>query len=388
MLTTRVETSLRAIDRAAWEALERPDPLESYDYLLAVEEAGLPGFAWRYVLVEEGGEVLAAAPVFLTDYALETTLTGPGKSLLAGVRRLFPRAFKLRLAGMGSPCTGSPGLGLSPKLSAAERPAALARLIEAFEAEARARVCGLFALKDVEEPRRALFDAAARPAGYRPMASLPIASLTIDFPDLDAYFARLSYTARKDMRRKLRVLPKLRIEIRDDVADVADQLLAFYAATRERADMAFEELTAAYFEGVPKAMPGRAFWVLYWDGETLVGGNLLLQDASTLVDRYILMDAERGRAVNLYFVSWFTNVRLCLERGLKLYQPGQAAYENKLRLGCRLTRTSIWFRHRNPLVNAVMQLFAPLFAADTSASDPAQNVGADATEPRGPATVR
>lgn len=251
-------------------------------------------------------------------------------------------------------------------MAEADRPAVLARLIAAFEAEARANRCGLFALKDVAEPQGALFDAAARPLGYRPMASLPIAALPIDFPDLDAYFARLSYTARKDMRRKLRVLPKLRIEIREDVADVAARLMGFYAATRERADMAFEELTGAYFEGVPKAMPGRAFWVLYWEGGDLVGGNLLLADETTLVDRYILMDAARGRALNLYFVSWFTNVRLCLERGLAIYQPGQAAYENKLRLGCRLTRTAIWFRHRNPLVNGVMQLFAPLFAADTA----------------------
>ncbi|MBS0360337.1 MAG: GNAT family N-acetyltransferase [Proteobacteria bacterium] len=364
MLSARVEASLRAVDRARWEALRRPDPLESYDYLMAVEEAGLPGFAWRYVLVEDGNELLAAAPVFLTDYALETTLVGPGKALLEGVRKVFPRAFKLKLAGMGSPCTGSPGLGISPTV--ADRPAVLAKLLAAFETEARASRCGLFALKDVAEPEQALFDAAARPLGYRPMASLPIAALSIDFADLDAYFARLTYATRKDMRRKLRVLPKLRIEVREEIGDVAERLLGFYAATRERADMAFEELTAAYFEGVPRNMPGRAFWVLYWEGETLIGGNLLLQDADTLVDKYILIDAERGRALNLYFVSWFTNVRLCLERGLATYQPGQAAYENKLRLGCRLTRTSIWFRHRNPLVNGVMQLFSPLFAADTA----------------------
>ncbi|MBS0334631.1 MAG: GNAT family N-acetyltransferase [Proteobacteria bacterium] len=358
--------SLRAVDRAQWEALARPDPLESYDYLLAVEAAGLPGFAWRYVLVEANGELVAAAPMFVTDYALETTLVGPGKALIAGVRRALPRAFKLRLAGMGSPCTGSPGLGMSPKLAEAERPAALAALIGAFETEARANRCGLFALKDVAAPQGDMFDAAARPKGYHPMAGLPIAALPIDFLDLEAYFARLTYATRKDMRRKLRVLPRLRIEVREDVADVADRLLDFYAQTRARAEMAFEELTAAYFEGVPKAMPGRAFWVLYWEGDDLVGGNLLLQDETTLVDKYILMDAGRGRALNLYFVSWFTNVRLCLDRGLRTYQPGQAAYENKLRLGCRLTRTAIWFRHRNPIVNGVMRLFSPLFAADTA----------------------
>lgn len=370
MPQVRVASSLAEVDRAQWEALARPDPLESYDYLLAVERAGLPGFTWRYVLVEEGGELLAAAPVFITDYALETTLVGPGKSLIETTRRAFPRAFKLRLAGLGSPCTGSPGLGLSPRIAEADRPGLLAQLLSAFEAEAQVHRCGLLALKDVSQPERPLWDAAARPLGYRPMASLPIAALPIDFADLDAYLARLSYTARKDMRRKLRVTSKLRIEVREDVSDVADRLLTFYEGTRARADMAFEELTAAYFTGVTAAMPGRAFWMLYFEGDALVGGNLLLRDEVTLVDKYILMDPERGRALNLYFVSWFTNVGFCLEHGLRLYQPGQAAYENKLRLGCRLTRTAIYFRHRNPLVNAVMQLFSPLFAADGAVESP------------------
>jgi predicted N-acyltransferase len=359
----RIVDSLRAVDRTQWAALSGQG-LEGYDYLRAVEEAGLPGFAWRYVLASHGGRLTAAAPAFLTDYALETTLVGAGKAAMDAVRKVFPRAFKLRLACIGSPCTGSPGLGFSPSVAPAERPRLLADMLAAFEREARTARCGLLALKDVPAPEQALWDAAARPLGYRPMASLPIAALPIDFPDLDAYLARLSYTARKDMRRKLRVMPRLRIEIRVEVGDVADRLLAFYEATRARADMAFEELTAAYFTGVPRAMPQRAFWVLYFEGEALVGANLLLQDETTLVDKYILTDPIRGRALNLYFVSWFTNVRLCLERGLKRYQPGQAAYDNKLRLGCELTRTSIFFRHRNPVVNGVMQLFSPLFAAD------------------------
>jgi hypothetical protein len=273
---------------------------------------------------------------------------------------------KLRLASLGSPCTGSPGLGFASQVTAADWPGLLSAMLGAFEREARANRCGLLALKDVAAPDQALWDAAARPLGYRPMASLPVASLPIDFPDLDAYLASLTYATRKDMRRKLRAGSSLRIELRETVDDVADRLLGFYEATRARADMAFEELTAAYFTGVPRAMPGRAFWVLYFEGEALVGGNLLLQDGATLVDKYILTDPVRGRALNLYFVSWFNNVRLCLERRLTRYQPGQAAYENKLRLGCRLTRTAIYFRHRNGLVNAVMQLFSPLFAADTA----------------------
>jgi predicted N-acyltransferase len=360
--------SLAAIDRAQWDALF-DETLEGYDYLTAVERAGLEGFRWRYVLACQDGVLVAAVPAFLTDYPVETTLTGPGKRAIEAVRRVIPGFLTLGLACLGSPCATTVGLGFAPQVAEAERPALLAALLAAFEADARAQGCGLFASKDVVEADRPLWDAAARPRGYRPMASLPIAGLDIDFADMDAYFARLSYTARKDMRRKLRVLDRLRIEVREEVGDLAHRLMALYKQTRERADMSFEHLTAAYFTGVPRQMPGRAFWVLYFEGDELLAANLLVRDEATLLDKYFLMDAVRGRALNLYFVSWFTNVRLCLERGLGRYRSGQAAYGNKLRLGSHLTRTSIYFRHGNPLFNGVMQLFAPLFAADPTAGE-------------------
>jgi len=363
-----VVDSLAAVDRAQWDGLFA-ETLEGYDYLTAVERAGLEGFRWRYVLASEGGVLVAAVPAFLTDYPVETTLTGPAKRAIAAVRGVVPGFLQLGLACLGSPCATTVGLGFAPHVPEAERPALLADLLAAFEADARAQGCGLLASKDVVEADRPLWDAAARPRGYRPMASLPIAGLDVDFPDLDAYFARLTYSARKDMRRKLRVLDRLRVEIRDNVDDLGDRLMALYDETRQRADMSFEHLTAAYFTGVPRQMPGRAFWVLYFEGGDLLAANLLVQDRTTLLDKYFLMDAARGRALNLYFVSWFTNVRLCLERGLTRYRSGQAAYANKLRLGSDLTRTSIWFRHRNPLFNGVMQAFAPLFAADPTAGE-------------------
>ena len=363
-----VVDSLAAVDRAQWDGLFA-ETLEGHDYLTAVERAGLEGFRWRYVLASQDGVLVAAVPAFLTDYQVETTLTGGGKRAIEAVRRVFPGFLRLGLACLGSPCTTTVGLGFAAQIAQSERPALLRALLAAFEADARANGCGLLASKDVVEADQPLWGAAARPLGYRPMASLPIAGLDIDFPDMDAYFATLSYTARKDMRRKLRVLDRLRVEVREDVSGLAPRLMALYEQTRARADMSFEHLTAAYFTGVPRQMPGRAFWVLYFEGEDLLAANLLVQDETTLLDKYFLMDPVRGRALNLYFVSWFTNVRLCLERGLRRYRSGQAAYENKLRLGSHLTRTSIYFRHRNPILNSAMRVFAPLFAADPTSGE-------------------
>ena len=87
MLEARVVDTLAAVDRAAWDALF-PGEVERYDYLAAVEAAGLDGFAWRYVLVEEDGRLLAAAPAFLTEYALETTVDGAARTILRAIGRV------------------------------------------------------------------------------------------------------------------------------------------------------------------------------------------------------------------------------------------------------------------------------------------------------------
>src|SRR5450432_1486110 len=135
MPEARVVESLRTVDRGRWNALF-PGDLDDYDYLLAVEQAGIANFRWRYVLVSEGDALLAAAPAFLTEYGLETTLLGAGKRLAEGLRRLAPGALRLRLACIGSPCTATAHLGFAPQVAEADRPGLLRELLAAFEREA------------------------------------------------------------------------------------------------------------------------------------------------------------------------------------------------------------------------------------------------------------
>jgi predicted N-acyltransferase len=363
MFEARVHGSLADIGRARWDACF-PGALEGFDYLLAVEEAGLPGFTWRYVLVEQDGQAVAAAPAFVTDYALDTTLNPLGRSAVAAARRLAPRAFTLRLGSLGSPLTEDVGLGFAPGLVPSARADALQALVSAFQADALAAHCGLLAIKDTPGPDAGLWDAVAHPLGFRPVTGLPIAHLDIDFPDMEAYLARLSSGTRRDMRRKLRALDRITVEVREDLDGLEDAVLALYADTRARAQMQFEDLTAAYFTGVLERMRGRAICVLYRAEGRLLAANLLLHDRQTLLDKFFCMDAARGRALNLYFVSWFTNLGLCLDRGLTRYQSGQAGYASKLRLGSALTPTSMRFRHRNPLINQALRWAAPLLSED------------------------
>lgn len=57
----RVFDSIRDIGHEAWNMCFAGE-VEDYDCLLAIEEAGIAGFAFRYVTVVENGRLLAAMP--------------------------------------------------------------------------------------------------------------------------------------------------------------------------------------------------------------------------------------------------------------------------------------------------------------------------------------
>jgi predicted N-acyltransferase len=363
MIRVRTHASIAEIGRERWDALF-PNALEGYDYLHAVEKAGLAGFRFFYVVVERRGRPVCAAPGFFTDYALDTTLTGAARDLVAGVRKLAPRLLTLKLACLGSPCTETALIGFDTARGPSGRGLLASALMDGFEEAARAESCGLLAIKDAPVVEGSPWATVLQPMGYRPVAGLPVAWLNIDFPDIETYLARLSAGTRKDMRRKLKVGSQVRVELRHDLAGVLDPVLALYRQTRARAEMQFEELTPNYFTGILRQMGDRALCALYFADDQLLAANLLLRDQETLLDKFFCMDAERGRAFNLYFLSWFTNLSYCLNHGLKRYQSGQAAYRNKLRLGSGLTRTQMYFRHRNPVLNAALRAAAPLLAAD------------------------
>ena len=363
MAEIRILHRLRDIARQEWNACF-PGELEDYDYLLATEEAGISGFAWRYVIASQLGVVCAAMPFFLTDYALDTTLDGTAKKITTALRATWPRALTLKLACLGSPTTDAGKIGFHPSLGDEKKSALLQDMLAAFEAHAVTQGYRLLGLKDIPTVDYALLDAVSEPLGYRAVTGLPVAHLPIDFADFDAYLATLSASTRKDMRRKLKAREGLRIEERTNIDDVLPSVIELYRQTRARADMQFEDLTPSFFHDVLTGMPGRALCMLYFDGDRLLAMNLLLRDGTTLLDKYFCMASEEGRARNLYFLSWMTNIDYCLKHGLKRYQSGQAGYENKLRLGSQLTATRMYFRHTNPWVQGVLNLVAPFLAAD------------------------
>jgi hypothetical protein len=352
-----VERSIRAFSPDEWDGCFAGDP-ENWAFYLASEESGPPDFEWFYVALRRQGRLLAVVPAFATEYRLDTTLQGFWKQVTTWLYRRVPGILSIRLMAFGSPVAEICHLGFSPGTAAEERPALMDALIDTLQRLARKERCGLIAIKDAAATDDGLWQAAAARAGFKRLPGLPTASLDLPVSSLDGYLRSLGRGTRKDLRRKMRAFDAIRIEQRHRIDDIVDQVAALYQETVAHSDLTFEHLPGAYFASVLSHLAPRASIFLYWADEGLVAFNLVIEGPGRLIDKYIGMNYAVVRKYNLYFLSWLANVRYCIERRIPVYQSGQAFYGPKVRLGCRLSPNWQYFRHRNPVANAVLRLLA------------------------------
>ena len=363
-----VEHSIEAFGRDEWNALF-PGELEDWNYYRAVEHSALDGFSWLYFAVRDEGGLRAAVPAFVVDYPLGTTITGPLKRVADALTSALPSLLCPRMLSLGSPVTEICHLGFAAGCDAAQQAELLGALLDKVEEYTKQHHIQMIAIKDASAAQDALWSAAARAHGLRRQPGLPTAVLDVRFAGIDGYLASLGAGTRKDMRRKLKAAAQLRVEWRRDIAGIEADVMRLYVATYERAELAFEKLTLAYFRDVLRECGERASCVTYWLGDGLAAFNLVLHDGERLVDKFLGMDYALARDYNLYFVTWFENVRYCIARGLPLYQSGQGLHREKLRLGSRLSVNWLWYRHRNRVLDATFATLEKLARLDRHDAD-------------------
>ncbi len=366
MTTAQILSSIEAIDRAAWNACF-PDELEDWAYYRAVEQAGIEGFQWRYLALFEEGRLIAAAVAFTTAYSLDTTVQGPAKRLTERLQRWWPGLFDVHLYALGSPVAERCHVGIAPDIVAGRWPSLFARLLDLAREDANRAGIGLLAVKDASQLHPQWL-AACRAAGLQGMSGLPGAELPITFGSVDAYLGSLGKSTRKDLRRILRKQGP-RIEWRRSVHDLLPRMMPLYEATLARSDLSFERLPDGYFQQVLEHLGERAACALYWVDDELVAFNLVLLDQQRMIDKFFAHDLDRTRDHQLYMRSWLTNVSYCIEHGMTLYACGQAGYASKLRLGCSFVGNTLFFRHRNPVLDHFLRLVKPFIRPDRT--DPA-----------------
>jgi predicted N-acyltransferase len=364
--TIRPLASVAEVPREDWDRLF-PGAAENWDYFRACERAAPQGFAPCAIAAHAGGRLVAAAPLFRLTYRLDMSLQGPLRAVGDWLGRRLPRLVNVPVLGMGSPLTEECPIGLLPDLSAADRGAALEALLGGMAAHAKATGASVLALKDVTDADHGWAHDALVRSGFTGVATLPVATLHLPFKSEQEYLASLTASMRKDIKRKMKSLAGVEVEVRDTIDGIEDEVAALFEETRARrkADYeAFDDVPPAYFREVMQGLGGRARIMLTRVGGELASFNIFLEEADRIIDKYIGMRYPLAREHNIYFITWMLMVRRAIDKGIPWLQMGQTTYGQKVRLGCKLKRSWVYFKHTNPLINAGFRIAGPRMAFD------------------------
>ncbi len=379
-LTIVATRTIASLPRREWDACFSEDP-EGWGYYRAVESSAQPAFSWVFFVAQVDRRVLAVAPAFITSYAFDTTVQGRWRTTLQRLPARLRNALTLQMLCLGSPFAERCHLGFAPDLARSRRCEMVGRLLAAVKAFARKHGIGLVAAKDIADAdlERGV-DSVFAAAGFSRQQSLPNSVLALPPGGEDAYLRSLSHAARRDVRRKLKTADLVRIDRRSgpEALDLVPEIFRLYEGQRERSRFdfgQFETLTPEYFRQMLSARGPRAVVFLYWHQGRLLAFNLCYHSDRLFVDKYVGFKPPLSRALNLYVLSWMTNLRYCLEHGIRFLQAGQTAYAMKLHLGAKLQPNSNFFLHRNLVFNAALRLAGPLLAATRHDDDLARKPG-------------
>jgi len=371
--------SAAEVRREDWNRLF-PGAAENWDYFTACERAAPQGFTPSAMAAYDGGRLVAAAPLFRLTYRLDMSLQGPLRPVGDWFNRFVPKLVNLPILGMGSPLTEECPIGVLPDLDAADRGRALETLLAGMASHAKATGASILALKDVTDADvQWAHDTLVR-AGFTRVATLPVATLHLPFKSEQEYLASLSSSMRKDIKRKLKSLADVKVEIRDSIEGIEDEVVALFEETkaRRKADYdAFDDVPPGYFREVMSSLGGRARIMLTRVGGVLASFNIFFEEQDRIIDKYIGMRYPLAREHNIYFITWMMMVRRCIEKGIPWLQMGQTTYCQKVRMGCKLKRSWVYFKHLNPLINAGFRFAGPRMAFDRMDPDLVE-LGADA----------
>lgn len=187
-----------------------------------------------------------------------------------------------------------------------------------------------------------------------------LAYVPIDFQSLEAYLARLSHSRRKEFRRKLKSRSQMTLEeLETGCAELKNpaivaELYELYLNVYRQSKFHFDLLSLPFFSEVLSRKDSGGIVFLYRQGKTIIGFNLCYMHNGMLVDKYIGLRYPDAPKLNLYFVSWFSNLEFALRHKLSHYIAGWTDPEVKRALGARFTFTRHLVHIVNPALRAVL----------------------------------
>lgn len=343
---------LPRLDGVSAAALGRlfPEPSITAPLLFLLEESGVDGFNLGSIVVFNDEAPILLLPLFETRFDLSAFVEGWAKKALKAAGRLMPSIFQPRILGVGLVEGEWSEIGIDPQIDVDTLDAACKMAFSTLQTLAVEHKNDMVALYNFNQYGRLPEDACNK---FNRVQFRPCAQLSIDFSSVEEYLNRLSGAARKDLHRKMRVAPEVRVIRSRTISPYLDRIFQLYLDTVARSPMALGVHNRLFFDKICERVPG-AEYTLYFVQEELAAFNLLFVKQEALVDRYFCMDYGLGRKYNLYVLSWLENVRTCVERKIPLYYTGQGTEKTKAHLGATFIPSLILFKHRHPVFDRLL----------------------------------
>jgi predicted N-acyltransferase len=328
---------------------------QDHRYYEIVEETLLKNdFEHHYLKLEDdSGHVRGIQPVFFVRQNLVEGVPGKVRSVVDGIRKIFPRFLTMRVLMVGC-AAGTGDLGARDEEDQAWIANALRTSLRTY---ARQNKASLVVLKDFPATYRPPLE-TLRSNDYARIPSMPMTRLPLSYENWDEYFRSLSKATRKDLRRKFRKAdnaPKIEMEVVSEIASFIDEIYPLYLAVHERSPLKFETLTRDYFLAVADRMPGRARFFIWRQSGKIVAFSFCLVCGDAIYDECIGLDYSVALDLHLYFYTLRDIISWALKQQLKYYYSNPLNYEPKLHLDCELVPLDLYVRHTSPLLNPIFR---------------------------------
>jgi len=337
----------------AWK-LALQNKCQDHRYYEIVEETLECGFEHHYLLLTDAsGDVRAIQPLFFVRQNLVEGVRGKIRSIVEGIRKVFPRFLTMRVLMVGCGA-GTGDLGACDKR---DEPWVANALQPTLRTYAKKNKASLTVFKDFPASYRSVLETLL-PNGYARIPSMPMTRLPLPYANWDEYFGTLSKATRKDLRRKFRKTeraPKIEMEVLTDVTPLVDEIHPLYLAVHERSPLKFETLTKDYFRAVAQRMQDRARFFIWRQNGKIVAFSFCLVCGDAIYDECIGLDYRVALDLHLYFYTLRDIISWALQQGLRYYYSNPLNYEPKLHLDCELVPLDLYVMHTNPLLNPIFR---------------------------------
>jgi predicted N-acyltransferase len=355
-LTLRVVERVRDVPEEAWTRLVTPDssPFVEHTWLACLEEAGCVGgrTAWipRHLVLEDGGELVAAAPAYVKlnsegEFVFDWSWADLAERL--GVA-YYP---KIIVAVPFTPATGTRVL-VAPKRDRAATIGIFAKALRAMTGELE--LSSAHVLFPPEEEARAW-----EAAGFALRHGVQYHWQNAGFRTFEDFLATLPQKKRTQIRRERKqpamdgvTLTTLRPE--EVTREVARRMHALYLTTVDKYYYGRRYLNRRFFELVAERFAHRLAWVVAKKDGVIVASAFNVKKGDTLYGRYW------GTTVDLPFlhfnVCYYHGIADAVREGLSRFNPGAGGEHKRVR-GFYPTVTYSAHHLENPRLRGIVLQF-------------------------------